>query len=175
MTLHPLFAPVDNAITERFEISADRKVVSKKAGTGNGWQGFLSENPFPPEGRFKITIVLNYIGTKNMTVGITRRNIDKTNGCYLKQGMAWMLYLANGYFHFDGNDKKLAYLDINKVWFDRGDEITILFDSKSRQIAYEINGFPLGPAFRIPPPPQVGEEFYLAIDLHEQEQSVSLK
>ena len=170
VTLHPLFSQVEKP---NFKISRDGKAVTKNAGTGNGWQGFLSETPFPPEGKFKITIDLTHLGnSKYIMIGVAKKGIDTTNGCFVKPGMAWMLNLTDGLFYFNGNDKRIAYLDINRVWFNMGDELTILFDIKSRLLAYELNGFPLGTAYRIPAFP---EELHLAIDLNEPEQNVSFK
>jgi hypothetical protein len=173
VTLHPLWAQVEKP---NFEISRDGKAVTKKAGTGNNaWQGFLSEKPYPPEGKFKITIELFHLGnSKNIMIGVAKKSIDTTNGCYTKSGLAWMLHLADGTFYFNGNGsgQAFSYLTINRVWFDKGDELTILFDTKSRLLAFELNTFSLGTAYRLPAFP---EELHLAIDLLEPEQKVSFK
>ena len=129
----PLFAAINNT---KFTLSADRKTLVKNANTGNGWQGFVSEQSLLAIGN-RFTLNLTKVGS-HLIVGVARRGTDPTDGLYSKAG-SWMLYIVNGSiysFYNNGTEVTAA----NKASGANGGKLSVSVDPATMQLVFELNG-----------------------------------
>lgn len=163
--LHPTFS---SAIVSDHIIAADRRSVTREGET-RGHQGFIAEQALPA-GRSKFVVQLAELGvTKHVSVGLAERTCSTAEALY--KGSAWMFFVKDGYVRGARRDPALV-LDPKSVPLANGDRLGLLFDSESRVLTFELNGFLLPAVYRLPPPSNNTALLCPAIDLFEPSHSV---
>ena len=139
-------------------------------------QGFISDVSLPNNGLSKTFIRIDAVGNnRHIMVGVVRKDVVMNGGCYSKQPGSVMLFLQSGNIVHtapNGSLMQNAYFDVSRVPIADGDVLSVLFDAISRMLGYELNGFSLGIAYRLPKPEE-GEHLCVAVDLFEAGQSVT--
>lgn len=159
-----LFAAVNLA---NFTLSGDRKTISKNVGTGNGYQGFLSEHSIAAMGN-KFTVALTNMGT-NLMVGVARKGTAMAGGIYSKAG-SWMLYFNNGQTHsFFANGAAAAAVS-TRIAVNNGSQLSVRLDPLNEQIYFRVNGSVIYTAdIQLKP----YADFFAAVDCYDAGQSLS--
>ena len=129
----PLFAAFNNT---NFTLSADRKTLVKNAGTGNWWQGFVSELSLVAiSNRFTLSFTTTH---SNLMVGVVKRGTNPTNGFCSKTG-SWMLHLCQGsidHFYYNGSATAVS----NRTSITNGSRLTVCLEPQTQQLVFELNG-----------------------------------
>ena len=148
---------------------------SAMGGINLAGQGFLSDAPLPNNGLSKTFIRIDAGGNnRHIMVGVVRKDFVTNGGCYSKPGSVMLFLLSGNIVHTAPNGSLMqnAYFDVSRVPIADGDVLSVLFDAISRMLGYELNGFSLGIAYRLPKPEE-GEHLCVAVDLFEAGQSVT--
>ena len=165
ITMHPVFL---SNYKRNFEFSADNKQCTKLHNQ-SVWEGVMGDPKFFHRGKQQFSIKVLSTSSKYIMVGVALSSTDPTSGFYTKS-TAWMFSMYHGYIYTSNSAK--SYFDTNRVPIMIDDVVTVRVDMETGYMFVDLNGVPLGVAYRLQLTAAQRTELAPAVDFYNVGDSV---